>query len=94
MVTRMGFMKVFNMDIKMVFWLLLIALLIYPDFISSIIGNLLTGRLSETAASSFDGAPESFNLPDTGSIGCIVSAFQEVFHITSRLNFQNCIIFI
>ena len=79
------------MDVKMVFWLL-IALLISPDFISSIIGNLLTGRLSETAASSFDGAAESFNFPDIGSIGCIVSAFQGAFHITSCLNFQNCII--
>ena len=74
------------------FWLL-IALLISPDFISSIIGNLLTGRLSEIATLSFDGAAELLNFPDIGSIGCIVSTFQEVFNITSCLNIQNCIIF-
>ena len=80
------------MDVKMIFWLL-IALLIPPNFTFSIIGNLLTGRLGETATSSSDGAAESFNFPDIGSIGCIVSTFQEVFNLTSRLNIQNCIIF-
>ena len=46
------------MDVKMIFWLL-IALLIPPNFTFSIIGNLLTGRLSETATSSSDGAAKS-----------------------------------
>ena len=50
-------------------------------------------RWSEAATSSFDGAAESLHLPDTGSICCIVSAFKEVFHITSCLNFQNYIKF-
>ena len=31
MVTRMGFIKVFSMDIRMFFWLLLIASLISPN---------------------------------------------------------------